>query len=85
LDVRITTHPGRVVVRVRRTAGGRLDVTVAPALPPGPATIEARVDDELLQPRLEERQGCRHAHVTFELADEHEVEILTTPRTWGAA
>jgi hypothetical protein len=22
-------------------------------------------------------QGCRHAHVSFELADEHEVEFVT--------
>jgi hypothetical protein len=76
LDVRVNTAAERVVVRVRRTAGGRLDVTVAPALSPH-GSVEVRVDDELLQPRVDERHGCRHAHVTFELADEHEVEFVT--------
>ena len=76
LDVRVNTSAERVVVRVRRTAGGRLDVTVAPALS-AHGSVEVRVDDELLQPRLEEGHGCRHAHVTFELADEHEVEFVT--------
>ena len=76
LDVRVTTGAERVVVRLRRTAGGRLDVTVAPAISPH-GSVEVRVDDELLQPRLEVDHGCRHASVSFELADEHEVEFVT--------
>ncbi|HEY6222358.1 MAG TPA: hypothetical protein VIW26_01125, partial [Gemmatimonadales bacterium] len=76
LDVRVTTAAEHVVTRLRRTAGGRLDVTVAPALSPH-GSVEVRVDDELLQPRLEQRHGCRHAYVSFELADEHEVEFVT--------
>ena len=76
LDVRVTTAAERVVMRVRRTAGGRLDVTVAPALS-SHGSVEVRVDDELLQPRLEQPHGCRHAYVSFELADEHEVEFVT--------
>lgn len=76
LDVRVSRDAERVVVRVRRTAGGRLDVTVAPALSPR-GSVAVRVDDELVQPRLDERHGCRHAHVTFELADEHEAEFVT--------
>ncbi|HET9708371.1 MAG TPA: GH116 family glycosyl hydrolase [Gemmatimonadales bacterium] len=76
LDVRVMTAAERVVVRLRRTAGGRLDVTAAPAISPH-GSVEVRVDDELLQPRLEVHQGCRHAHVSFELADEHEVEFVT--------
>lgn len=76
LDVRVETASERVVVRLRRTAGGRLDVTVAPALS-SRGSVEVRVDDELLQPRIDECNGCRHAYVTFELADEHEVEFVT--------
>ncbi|MGE5144839.1 MAG: hypothetical protein ACM3OA_15505, partial [Acidobacteriota bacterium] len=76
LDVRVTTAAERVVTRLRRTAGGRLDVTVAPALS-SQGSVEVRVDDELLQPRLEQPHGCRHAYVSFELADEHEVEFVT--------
>ncbi len=76
LDIRINTSSERVVVRLRRTAGGRLDVTIAPALSPH-GSVAVRVDDELLQPRLEEHHGCRHAHVSFELTDEHEAEFVT--------
>ena len=76
LDVRVTTAAERVVVRLRRTAGGRLDITAAPAIS-AHGSVEVRVDDELLQPRLELHHGCRHARVSFELADEHEVEFVT--------
>ena len=62
-------------LRVRRTAGGHLDLTVAPALPPGRKLTEASVDEERLVARVTEHMGCRHAAVTFELSDEHEVEF----------
>ena len=75
LDVRVGALPDRVQVRVRRTAGGHLAVTVAPALPPGRRLTDARVDDERLTPRISESMGCRHAAVTLELADEHEIEF----------
>jgi hypothetical protein len=75
LDVRLSTATDRVEARLRRTAGGHLDVTVAPAVPPGRRITEARVDGEPLAPRVSERLGCRHAAVSLELADEHEVEL----------
>lgn len=73
LDVRVGALADRVLMRVRRTAGGHLDVTLAPALPPGRRISEVLVDDERLVPRISESMGCRHAAVTFELSDEHEV------------
>jgi hypothetical protein len=75
LDVRVSTRSDRTVVRLLRTAGGRLGVTVSPALPPGRVATEAMVDDAPLVPRTSERMGCRHADVTLELSDQHEVEI----------
>ncbi|MGH7539082.1 MAG: MGH1-like glycoside hydrolase domain-containing protein [Gemmatimonadales bacterium] len=75
LDVRVSSQPDRVTVALRRTAGGRLAVTVSPALPPGRTATEARVDDTALVPLSVERMGCRHAEVRLELSDEHEVEI----------
>lgn len=75
LDVRVGALPDRVQVRVLRTAGGHLEVTVAPALPSGRRITETRVDGERLTARISENMGCRHAAVTLELADEHEVEF----------
>ncbi len=75
LDVRVSASPERVQLRVRRTAGGHLDLTVAPALPPGRKLAEASVDEERLVARVSEHMGCRHAAVTFELSDEHEIEF----------
>jgi mannosylglycerate hydrolase MGH1-like protein len=75
LDVRVSALPDRVLVRVRRTAGAHLELTVAPALPPGRRLADTRVDDERLTARVSESLGCRHAAVTFELAEEHDVEF----------
>ncbi len=75
LDVRVSALPDRVLLRVRRTAGAHLELTVAPALPPGRRMTDALVDDERLVPRVAESMGCLHAAVSFELADEHDVEI----------
>lgn len=75
LDVRVGALPDRILVRLRRTAGGHLEATVAPALPPGCRITEARVDGERLTARVTENMGCRHGAVTFELAGEHEVEL----------
>jgi hypothetical protein len=79
LDVRVSASPDRVIVRLRRTAGGRLDVTVAPALPAGRAAESVTVDEQHVEPRTSESSGCRHAAVSFELSDEHEVEIRHRP------
>jgi hypothetical protein len=75
LDVRVSTSPDRVIVRLRRTAGGRLSVTVAPALPAGRTVTSVTIDEQQVQPRLSETHGCRHAEVSLELSDEHDVEI----------
>ena len=75
LDVRVSTSPDRVIVRLRRTAGGRLSVTVAPALPAGRTVTSVTIDEQQVQPRLSETHGCRHAEVSLELSDEHEVAI----------
>jgi mannosylglycerate hydrolase MGH1-like protein len=79
LDVRVERRDDRCRVRLRRTDGDRLGVTVAPALPPGRVATEARVDEEPIRPRPEERLGCRHAAVTLEVSEEHDVEIWHAP------
>ncbi len=80
LDVRVSASPDRVIVRLRRTAGGRLGVTVAPALPAGRVAASVTVDEQQVEPRTSESSGCRHAEVSLELSDEHEVEIRHRPR-----
>jgi hypothetical protein len=79
LAVRVQALNDRLVVRLRRTAGDRLGVTVAPALPPGRVAGEARVDEVPLRPVCWERLGCRHAEVTLEVSGEHDVEIWHMP------
>jgi len=79
LDVRVERREDRWRVRLRRTDGDRLGVTLAPVLPAGRVAGEARVDEEPVQPRREERLGCRHAAVTLELSGEHDVEIWHVP------
>jgi hypothetical protein len=80
LDVRVGASPDRVIVRLRRTAGGRLSVTVAPALPAGRSVTRVTVDEQPVEARASESWGCRHAEVSLELSDEHEVEIRHHPR-----
>jgi hypothetical protein len=75
LDVRVSTSPDRVIVHLRRTAGGRLSVIVAPALPQGRKATNVTIDEQQVQPRLSDTHGCRHAEVSLEISDEHEVEI----------
>lgn len=75
LDVRVTASPDRVTVQVRRTAGGRLSVTVSPALPAGRIATSVMVDEQPVQARMSESSGCRHAAVDLEVSDEHEVEV----------
>lgn len=75
IDVRVSASPDRVIVRLRRTAGGRLSVTVAPALPAGRVATSVTVDEQAVEPRRLESMGCRHVEVGLELSDEHEVEI----------
>jgi hypothetical protein len=64
-----------VIVHLRRTAGGRLSVIVAPALPQGRKATNVTIDEQQVQPRLSDTHGCRHAEVSLEISDEHEVEI----------
>lgn len=81
LDVRVSASPDRVIVRLRRTAGGRLGVTVAPALPAGRVATSVTIDEQPVNPRLFEAQGCRHVEVSLELSDEHEVAVHHTALT----
>jgi hypothetical protein len=75
LDVRVSTSPDRVIVRLRRTAGGRLSVTVAPALPAGRVATAVTVDEQQIEPRISNSAGCSHASVGLELSDEHEIAV----------
>jgi hypothetical protein len=62
-------------VRVTRTGGPPVGVTVAPALPSGRDAGEARADEAPIVPRVSEREGCRHAAVTLEASGTHDVEV----------
>lgn len=75
LDVRVSASPDRAIVRLRRTAGARLSLTVAPAVPSGRVGTSVTVDDHPVTPRLSVAHGCQHAAVTLELSDEHEVAV----------
>jgi hypothetical protein len=75
LDVRLRQTPERQLVWLRRTAGPRLGVTLSPALPIGRVAGDAVVDDHPLVPRRIERFGCRHAEVSLEVSEEHEVSL----------
>ncbi|HTR20305.1 MAG TPA: GH116 family glycosyl hydrolase [Gemmatimonadales bacterium] len=79
MDVRVVQAPDRLVLRLRRTAGPRLAVTVSPALPVGRVAVDAMVDDHPLVPRLVERLGCRHGEVSLEVSEEHDVTVWHQP------
>lgn len=80
MDVRAVQAPDRLVLRLRRTAGPRLSVTVSPALPAGRVSQDAMVDDHPLVPRLVERlEGCRHAEISLEVSEEHDVTLWHHP------
>jgi Mannosylglycerate hydrolase MGH1-like glycoside hydrolase domain len=81
LDVRVRRRPHGLTVGLRRIAGGRLDLVVAPGLSfgSGGAAIEAIADDQPIAPRRFERMGCTHAEVRLEVSDEHEIQFWHHP------
>jgi hypothetical protein len=81
LDVRVRRRPHGLTVGLRRIAGGRLDLVVAPGLSSGSggAAIEAIADDQPIAPRQFERMGCAHAEVRLEVSDEHEIQFWHHP------
>jgi glycogen debranching enzyme len=79
LDVRVRRRPQGVVVGIRRIAGGRLGVDVAPAVPSASGVVEAMADDQPVTPRRYERMGCAHAEVRLEVSDEHEIQFWHHP------
>jgi len=75
LDVRVRTGADHTAVRVTRTGGPPIGVTVAPALPSGREAGDVRADETPIVPRLSEREGCRHVAVTLEASGTHDVEV----------
>jgi glycogen debranching enzyme len=75
LDVRVEVGPDSTVVRVTRTGGPSVGVTVAPVISGGREVTEARADETPLVPRVIEREGCRHAAVTLDVSGAHDIEV----------
>ena len=75
LDVRVAVDATRTRVRIRRTAGRAVGVTLSLPVPPGCVAGDVRVDDVALRSRTADVLGCRHAVVTFTAADVHEIEM----------
>ena len=75
LDVRVQAGTDHIAVRVTRTGGPPVVVTVAPAIPSGRDAGEARADEAPIVPRVSEREGCRHAGVTLDASGTHDVDV----------